>query len=182
MLNIPIVANHFFPLSGDMERLLFAVFLWICMGFAMSLEGFPNWGVQNSNKFEEILSRVTDEFLNKELAKSRGSFGKPRQNVGDAMFLLGNLLENKPMTLCKILWNTSEDDSLNECVAFLMQSRNEMLVKREQKRQGSYKFNSSGWKRKKRDLTDKLSRDEIMKLIQQILRVKKRRQFQATGW
>lgn len=162
--------------------MLFAVFLWICAGLVISLEEFPKWGVQNGNKFGEILSKVTDEILNKELAKSSGPFGKLRQNNGDVILLLGNLMEHKPMTLCRILWNTSEDDSVNECVAFLMQIRNEMLVNREQKRQGSYRFNSSGWKRKKRDLTDKLSRDEIMKLIQKIMKVKKRRQFQATGW
>lgn len=165
-----------------MERMLFAVFLWICAGLVISLEEFPKWGVQNGNKFGEILSKVTDEIFNKELAKSSGPFGKLRQNNGDVILLLGNLMEHKPMTLCRILWNTSEDDSVNECVAFLMQIRNEMLVNREQKRQGSYRFNSSGWKRKKRDLTDKLSRDEIMKLIQKIMKVKKRRQFQATGW
>ncbi|XP_061171822.1 uncharacterized protein LOC133181315 [Saccostrea echinata] len=165
-----------------MEKMLFAVFFWICTGLALSLEDFPKWGTQNDNKFGEILSRVSNELFKKELAKSAGILGEPRSNTDDLILLLGTMVEQKPMTFCRILWNTGDDDSLDECVAFLMQIRNQMLVNKEQKRQGTYRFNSSGWKRKKRDTSNKLSREEIMKIIQQILKVKKRRKFQASGW
>ena len=167
-----------------MERMLFAVFLWTFSGLVLSFEEFPKWGIQNDNKFRDVLSKITEQLLHTEQTKRTDFVGDVRApNSGDLVMLMGKILEEKPMTLCGILWNTHDDDSLNECVAFLMKMRNEILVSREQKRQGSYKFNSSGWKRKKREASEeKLSKEEIMKLIQQILKVKKRRQFQATGW
>ncbi|XP_062592363.1 uncharacterized protein LOC134253793 [Saccostrea cucullata] len=166
-----------------MEKMLFALFMWLCTGLVLSLEDFPKWGTQNDNRIGEILSRVSNELLKKELAKKVRILGEPRPNTDDLILLLGNMVEQKPMTFCRILWNTGDDESLDECVAFLMQIRNQMLVNKEQKRQGSYRFNSSGWKRKKREATsNKLSKEEIMNIIQQILKVKKRRKFQASGW
>lgn len=173
-----------------MEKMLFPVLLWICTGSVVSIEEFPKWGIpQNDNKIRDILSKIADETFHNDLAKNSELFGeaRPPPNNADVILLIGSLMEKRPMTLCGILWNTRDDDSLNECVAFLMKLRNEMVVNKEQKRQSSYKFNSSGWRRKKRDThsdagSNNLSREEIMNVIQQILKVKKRRKFQASGW
>lgn len=176
-----------------MEKMLFAALLWICTGSVVSIEEFPKWGIQqNDNKIRDILTKIADDTFHNELARNSELFGEARlpPNNADVILLIGSLMEKRPMTLCGILWNTKDDDSLNECVAFLMKLRNEMVVTKEQKRQSSYKFNSSGWRRKKRDThsndvrsnTSNLSREEIMNVIQQILKVKKRRKFQASGW
>lgn len=175
-----------------MEKMLFAVLLWVSSGSVVSIEEFPKWGIQqNENKFRDILTKIADDAFHNELAKNSELFGEVRlpPHNADAILLIGSLMERRPMTLCGILWSTTDDDSLNECVAFLMKLRNEILVSKEQKRQSSYKFNSSGWRRKKRDVhgdddvgSNNLSREEIMKVIQQILKVKKRRKFQASGW
>lgn len=176
---------------SEMEKMLFPVLLWICTGSVVSIEEFPKWGIpQNDNKIRDILSKIADETFHNDLAKNSELFGeaRPPPNNADVILLIGSLMEKRPMTLCGILWNTRDDDSLNECVAFLMKLRNEMVVSKEQKRQSSYKFNSSGWRRKKRDThsddagSNNLSREEIMNVIQQILKVKKRRKFQASGW